>query len=128
MKGGDAQIVRGAALIYTPLTLLFSFALLTQGAGWGAGWIAGLAAGAAFVLHALIFGADASLRTFPPWLARTGLALGVVGAAGAVMAPGTALSGAALQGGLYLAVACACSLIVVVLFGRAAPVSDADWS
>lgn len=128
MKPGAQIVLSNAARLYAPLIALFALTLVVARApGEGVGFIAGLMFALAFVVHGLIFGAAASRAAFPPLAARLCLALGIISAACGAGLPGWRFSQVAIEAGLFAATASAAALIVIVLFGRAPMLRDADW-
>jgi len=127
MKPGAAVQIRAAGQLYAPLIALFALSLLaTRAPGAGAGFIAGLAFALVLVLHALVFGAAAAKRAWPPLAAQALVAFGVCAAlagAGAQWRFAPVLA----EAGVFAATAGAASLIIVVSFGRAPTLRDADW-
>jgi hypothetical protein len=125
----SAQIVLlSAARFYTPLIALFAFALPALYApGAGVGFVVGLALALALALHMIVFGAAAARAAAPPLVARIAVTLGLIAAMGAAGAPGLALSGPLMEGGLFAATAGAASLILNALAGRAPSLRDEDW-
>lgn len=118
-------VAGGAARLYGPLLLLAAFALLATAApGRSMGLAAGLTGALAVVLHALVFGAAAVRRAWPPVVARAVFVIGALAGLAGVSrtspdAPVIADAGACL---MSLAGA---SLLVQVLFARA-PALEAD--
>ena len=89
MRPGAGIILVSAARLYTPLMALFALTLLAGYApGKGVGFTAGLAFALIFVLHALVFGADALRSAFPPTSLRLVLAAGVIATMVGAGAPG----------------------------------------
>lgn len=127
MKAGAHVVIAAAARLYAPIILLFALTLFSARApGEGVGFLAGLAFALAFALHALVFGADAARAALPPRLLRVILALGAGVALAAAGAPALSFAPQAIEAGTFAAVAAACALIVIVLFGRAPTLRDAD--
>lgn len=125
MKPGAHIILLAAARFYMPLIVLVALALLVvQEAGSGVGFASGVVFASALTLHMLVFGAGASRKAFPPFVARllvgAGVAAAMVGA-GAPRLPGAAQM---LEAGLFLATAAGASLILAVLVGRAPTLRD----
>ncbi|MBN97923.1 MAG: cation:proton antiporter [Gemmatimonadetes bacterium] len=75
----DNIILRVTAKIFIPCILLFAFYVQFHGDfGPGGGFQAGVIFAAAFVLYALIFGAEEAKRIAPPKVVQVGAALGVL--------------------------------------------------
>lgn len=128
MKPGASVQVRAAAQLYAPLIALFSLSLfVVRAPGSGIGFIAGLGFGLVFVLHALVFGAAASKRALPPLVSKLLLVAGVGGAFAGAALTHWRLAPVLVEAGLFAATAAASSLIVIVVFGRAPTLRDADW-
>ncbi len=128
MKAGGQIVLINAARLYAPLIALFALTLVVARApGDGAGFLAGLMFALAFVLHALIFGAAAAREAFPPLAARIVVALGIVCAAAGAGLPGWAYAALLIEAGVFAATVGAAALVVIVLFGRAPTLRDADW-
>lgn len=126
MKPGAHVVLGAAARTYGPLIALFALTLLVARApGAGVGFIAGLAFGLAFVMHALVFGAAASRAAMPALALRALLAGGLIASlVGAGTTPPFAPQ--LIEGGLFATTAAAAALIVLVLFGRAPTLRDAE--
>jgi len=127
MKPGAHAVLAAAARAYAPLIALFAFALLaTRPAGTGIGFLAGLAFALVIVLHALVFGAGAARRAFPPWACRlalaSGLGLALLGAGAARLAFAPQL----IEAGAFAATAAAAALITAALFRRAPTLRDGE--
>jgi len=124
----SAQIVVArAARTFTPLLALFALTLVTARApGEGVGLIAALAFALALALHALVFGAAAFMAAFPPLVMRWILALGLIATLAAAGAPEWIYAPMAMEAGLFASSAAGASLIVAVLFGRAAALGDVE--
>lgn len=77
-----SSILQTATRLLMPLLLLFAFFLLFRGHNApGGGFVAGLVVAAAFVLHAIAFGIDASRRALlvpPPLLLPIGLSVALI--------------------------------------------------
>ena len=72
-------ILRVIAKIFTPLILLFALYVQFHGDfGPGGGFQAGVIFAAAFVLHTLIFGLEATRRVIPPAIVRGLLSTGLL--------------------------------------------------
>jgi multisubunit Na+/H+ antiporter MnhB subunit len=128
VKPGAHILISATARLYAPLIVLFALSLL---AGWpsesGVGFFAGLAVGLALMLHALVFGAIASARAFPPWLSRVFLALGLVIASGGAGLPGLVFAPRLIEAGAFLATFGGCALVITALFGRAPTLREGEW-
>lgn len=121
-------MISATARLYAPLIVLFALSLLAVApSGSGIGFVAGLAAGLALMLHALVFGAAASARAFPPWLSRVFVALGLATASVSVGVPGLAFAPRIVEAGAFLLTQGACALVIVALFGRAPTLRDGEW-
>jgi hypothetical protein len=128
VKPGAHIVLISAARLYAPLLLLFALTLLSARApGVGVGALAGLVFALALVLHALVFGAWALRAAFPPLVMRAVLAAGVIAALAGAGAPGWRFAPQMVEAGLALSACTAAGLIVLVLFGRAPTLRDADW-
>jgi multisubunit Na+/H+ antiporter MnhB subunit len=123
VKPGGYVVLAAAARLYAPLLVLLAGSLLvTRAPGSGVGVLAGLVFGLALALHALVFGAAASRKAFPPVVARAVLAAGVLAAL-----TGAPASTQWAEAGLFLATSAALALILAVLFARAPTLSEAEW-
>ena len=72
-------ILRIVSKLLIPLILLFAFYVQFHGDfGPGGGFQAGVIFGSAFILYALIFGAQNARRVMPAWLCRILLSVGVL--------------------------------------------------
>jgi multicomponent Na+:H+ antiporter subunit B len=81
--GDDHVVLRVMAKLLIPLIVLYAFYVQFHGdLGPGGGFQAGVIMAAALILHALVFGLDATMRAITPGLARGVAALGVLGYAG----------------------------------------------
>lgn len=121
-------MISATARLYAPLIVLFALSLLAVApSGSGIGFVAGLAASLALMLHALVFGAAASARAFPPWLSRVFVALGLATASVSVGVPGLAFAPRIVEVGAFLLTQGACALVIVALFGRAPTLRDGEW-
>lgn len=128
MRPGADPVLSAAVRFFAPLLALFAASLLVWRApGAGAGFLAGLSAALVIVLHALVFGARASQRAFPPVLARLCVGVGVGLALAGAGLPRWAYAPQAIEAGAFAATAGAAALVVAALFGRAPTLRDADW-
>lgn len=128
MKGPVQVVVAAAAQFFTPLMALFAFALLaTRAPGEGVGFVAGLAFGLLQMLHALVFGADAARGAFPVPFARLLLALGVIAVCVGAGVPGFVFAAQVIEAGAFAVMVAGASFIVLILFGRAPTLRDAEW-
>ena len=76
-------ILRVVAKLLIPFILLFALYVQFHGeSGPGGGFQAGVIFASAFILYALVFGADNARRVAPEWLVSTLMALGVLVYAG----------------------------------------------
>lgn len=126
MRVPSQPILAYAARLYAPLALVFALSILAVRApGDGVGVVAGMAFSLALVLHALVFGADASRRALPPALALSLLALGLIAVSASAGVPGAAMAPQLLEAGAFLTTAAALALVVIVLFGRVQALKDA---
>jgi hypothetical protein len=120
MKPGAHIAARAAVRFYTPLIILLALAILfSRAPGVGVGFMAGLTLALALTAHALVSGANAARRAFPPAIARTLLALGVIATAAGAGVPRLIIAPQLLEGGLFLVTAAASALVLAVLLGRA---------
>jgi multicomponent Na+:H+ antiporter subunit B len=72
-------ILRVVAKLLIPFILLFALYVQFHGeSGPGGGFQAGVIFASAFILYALVFGADKARRVAPEWLVSTLMALGVL--------------------------------------------------
>jgi multisubunit Na+/H+ antiporter MnhB subunit len=115
------------ARLTAPLLLLLGLSLLAVwSAGGGVGFVAGLLGLLAVMMHAIVFGAAASRRAFPPVLLRAVLIVALVAAAAtlnariayALQIQEAAVAAITTAGG---------ALLVMTLFGRAAALRDGAW-
>lgn len=80
---GQNLILRVVAKLLIPFILLFALYVQFHGeSGPGGGFQAGVIFAAAFILYALIFGAENARRVAPEWLVSTLMAFGVLMFAG----------------------------------------------
>ncbi len=76
-------ILRVVAKLLIPFILLFALYVQFHGeSGPGGGFQAGVIFASAFILYALVFGADNARRVAPEWLVSTLMALGILVYAG----------------------------------------------
>lgn len=126
MRVPGQPILGYAARLYAPLAGVFALSLLTvRTPGTAVGVVAGLVFSLMLMLHALVFGADASRRALPPELTLTLLALGVVSVAVSAGAPGLVLAPQVMEAGAFLATAAGVALVIIVFFGRVQTLKDA---
>jgi multicomponent Na+:H+ antiporter subunit B len=72
-------VLRVVAKTLIPVIALFAFYVQFHGDyGPGGGFQAGVILAVSVILYALIFGIDEARRAIPPWLVRTGCAVGVL--------------------------------------------------
>jgi len=72
-------VVRVVSKLLIPFILLFALYVQFHGDfGPGGGFQAGVIFASAFVLYALIYGVDNTLKVVPEWVLRTGVGLGVL--------------------------------------------------
>ncbi len=126
MRVPGQPILAYTARLYAPLALVFALSIFAVRApGGGVGVVAGLAFSLAIVLHALVFGADASRRALPPTLALTLLALGLIAVSASAGLPGVAMAPQFMEAGAFLATTAGLALVVIVFFGRVQTLRDA---
>lgn len=140
-------VLRVITKILMPAILLF--ALYTQfhgDFGPGGGFQGGVIFAAAFVLHGVVFGADATRHILPEWIVRAGAALGILLYAGTGYA--SLIHGAnfldfdalaeekhhaqelgimLVESGVFLTVASTMLLIFYTFTGRASQIRDEEW-
>ena len=128
MKPVSHHVPVAAARLYLPLMALFGLSLFaTRTAGSGVGLLAGIIFALALALHALVFGALAARKAFPPIAARCGLAGGLLAGLTSATAPSLAVAARLAELGLFLAMASGAVLTLTVLMGRAPTLHDEDW-
>lgn len=122
MREQRNMLLRASARGVTPVILLAALYLaLNAGNGLGAGALGALA----FVLHAVLNGADATLNAFPATAQRITMVVGVVLiAAGSFLAPPWR---AVAELGLALCVAAAFALAFCVVAARAHELRGGEW-
>ncbi len=121
-------MIAATARLYAPLIVLFALSLL---AGWpagsGVGFFAGLVFGLALALHALVFGAGAAQRAFPPWSCRVFMTFGLIAACAGAGLPGLGFASRLVEAGLFTLTIGGLALMIVALFGRAPTLRDGEW-
>lgn len=128
MKPGAAAQMRAAAQLHAPIIALFAMTVLVAYApGAGIGFIAALAFGLALLLHALVFGAAAAKRALPPTLSKLVLAGGVCAAFSGAAFEGLRFGAQLSEAVVFAASVAGANLILLVVFGRAPTLRDADW-
>ncbi|HWA00130.1 MAG TPA: MnhB domain-containing protein [Caulobacterales bacterium] len=128
MKAGAYVVLRVAARLYLPLTLVFAFSLFAaRPAGAGVGLLAGLAFAIALILHVVLFGAAATRAALPEPVLRVTLALGVGAALAGAGLPGAPYAAQIVEGGLFLISVATCAAFVIALAGRAASLREEAW-
>lgn len=128
MKPAAQVILLNAARLHAPLVMLFAFTLLSaRAAGSGVGFLAGAAFALALLLHNLVFGASAARVAFPTLWARGLLSIGVIAAVVSAGMPELRYAAAIGEAGLFVAIASGAHLVLLVLFGRAPTLRDAEW-
>jgi len=125
MTGEQNPPTVAAGRLFAPLLVLFGCALIAMWpAGQGSGFLAGLSVGLGALLHALVFGADASRRAFPPPVLRGLLAVGVLACAYGIAASAEPFAQFVMEAGLFAISTTGCILIAGVLFGRASALRE----
>ncbi|MEZ5996002.1 MAG: hypothetical protein R3C25_09620 [Hyphomonadaceae bacterium] len=125
MRSEGNPLAANTAALFVPLAALFSlFLVMAGGGGDGRALAGGLMLGLAIAMHALVFGAAAAQRAFPPSLARILAAVGVCVAVAAPGLPGVPYVQQAGEAGLFVAAASAAAIVVQVSFGRAPALRD----
>lgn len=128
MKPGAFIMVAATARLYGPLIVLFALSLLAGSpSGTGVGFVAGLVFALALTLHALVFGAAAARRAFPPWLCRVLMTLGLATACAGVGLPGLVVAPRLVEAGLFAITVGGLTLMIVSLFGRAPTLREGGW-
>jgi hypothetical protein len=128
MKRPAQIVLLAAARFYTPLIMLFAFALLAfRPSGTGVGFVAGMAFALMLALHVLVFGAEAARMAAPPFLTRIVLALGLIAAAAGAGLPEWSLAPPFVEGGVFAVTAAAAALMLAAFVGRAPSLRDEDW-
>lgn len=128
MKATSHHVPVAAARLYLPLMALFALSLFaTRTAGSGVGLLAGTIFALALAVHALVFGALAARKAFPPIAARCGLASGLLAGLTGAIAPSLAVAAQLAELGLFLATASGAALALTVLMGRAPTLHEEDW-
>lgn len=126
MRVPSQPILAHAARLYAPLALVFALSILgVRAPGDGVGILAGMAFSLAIVVHALVFGADASRRALPPALVLTLLGLGLIAVCVSAGLPGVAMAPQLAEAGAFLTTAAALALVFAVFFGRVQALKDA---
>jgi multisubunit Na+/H+ antiporter MnhB subunit len=116
-----------ASRFYAPLIVFTALSVLVlRDASGGVGFIAGGACAMALALHALVFGAAASRRAFPPVVARVVLVVGLLATVASASLPDAAFAPQLSEGGLFAATTAGAQLVFAVLIGRAPTLRDGD--
>lgn len=128
MKSGGQIVLAAAARLFTPILALFALSLfVTRAPGAGVGLVAGLAFALVIALHALVFGAAATKQALPPGLLRALLGLSLVAALLGAGAPGLRMAPKLVEGAVFVAMSSAAAFVIIVVFGRAPTLRDAEW-
>lgn len=126
MKHADPVALRGASKALIPVIALLAIAMIATGVS-GAGLAGGALLSISVLLHALIYGSDASRRAMPAWGWRLCLFGALILCAISASSPDWPFAAPMAEAGVAVACVSAVALAFSALAGRAPALRDEEW-